>query len=160
MQVYILRHGIAEDRRPGRSDTDRALTGEGREKLSAVLQRARAAGVSVNRILTSPLRRAVQTAEMAAGVLAPGTRLIHADALSPESSPERVWAELRKYAGEPAVLIAGHEPLLSETAGFLLGAGPAVIDLKKGALACIDVDETIARPQGVLLWLLTPRLAK
>jgi len=160
MQIYILRHGIAEDRRPGRSDAGRALTDDGREKLSAVLRRAQGAEVAVTKILTSPLRRAVQTAEMAAEALAPGTRPIRTDALAPESSPERVWAELRKYAGEPAVLIAGHEPLLSATAAFLLRAGPSIIDLKKGALARIDVDENTDRPQGVLEWLLPPKLAK
>jgi phosphohistidine phosphatase SixA len=70
-----------------------------------------------------------------------------------------VWLLLRDRADEPAVLVSGHEPLLGETASFLLGAPRVCFDLKKGALVRIDVEEFGAEPRGVLQWLLTPRLA-
>ena len=70
MQIYILRHGIAEDAGPGQSDSERALTSEGKKKLRNVLRAAHEAGVTPALILTSPLKRAVQTAELAAEILA------------------------------------------------------------------------------------------
>ena len=66
MQIYLLRHGIAED---GTPDSDRALTAEGREKLRRVLARARSADVAPTLILSSPYRRAVETADVAVDLL-------------------------------------------------------------------------------------------
>jgi phosphohistidine phosphatase len=160
MEVYLLRHGIADDRRPDAPDEKRALTAEGRKKLGLVLGRARAAGVAPSLILTSPYVRAVQTAEMAAQALGYRGAIMRTDALAPFSSPEAVWKELRDRAQETAVLVAGHEPLLSETAGYLLGAPGASIDLKKGALLRIDVEGAARQPRGILMWLLTPKLSQ
>lgn len=159
MEIYILRHGIADDRRPDSPDEKRALTEDGRKKLRMVLGRARAAGVSPSLILTSPYVRAVQTAEVAADVLGYKGTIVRTNALVPVSSPEAVWREIRDHRDEAAVLLAGHEPLLSETAGYLLGAAEVAIDLKKGALLRIDVGESSRQPRGVLLWLLTPKLS-
>ena len=63
MQIYLLRHGIAEEGKPGGRDADRALTAEGGVKLKSVLKRARAINVEPTIILTSPFLRARQTAE-------------------------------------------------------------------------------------------------
>ncbi|MBV8904023.1 MAG: histidine phosphatase family protein, partial [Acidobacteriia bacterium] len=66
MELYLLRHGIAENGRPGLKDADRALTAEGKDKLKRVLVRARGAGVEPGVILSSPYRRALETAQIAA----------------------------------------------------------------------------------------------
>jgi phosphohistidine phosphatase len=157
LELYILRHGIAEPREEGRPDSERALTDEGRDKLSLVLRRAKAAGVEPALILTSPLKRAVQTAELAAKTLAPKAKPVSTEALSPGSSPEDVWREIRKHAEDSAVLIAGHEPLLGEAISFFLGANGPVVDLKKGALARVDIDSKRKSPRGILAWLITPK---
>jgi phosphohistidine phosphatase len=159
MEIYILRHGIAEDHRPGRADEKRTLTDEGRKKLRLVLGRARAAGVAPSLILTSPYARALETAEIAAEVLGYRGTVVRTDALVPGSLPDAVWNEIRGHNEEDSVLLAGHEPLLSQTAAYLLGASGFVIDLKKGALLRIDLDEFSRQPRGVLQWLLTPKLA-
>jgi phosphohistidine phosphatase len=159
MEVYLLRHGIAEPRGAGRTDAERKLTEEGRQKLRQVLARARAAKVEPSLILTSPLIRAVQTAQIAAEVLRYQGAIVTADALLPSSSARAVWRELGAHAGEAAVLLAGHEPLLSETASYLVGASRVVVDLKKGALLRIDLEVSGAEPRGVIQWLLTPKLA-
>lgn len=159
MDIYILRHGIAEPAGPGGSDEKRALTDEGRAKLRPVLQRARAIKVAPSLILSSPLVRAVQTAELAAEVLGYKGRIVRTDALAPSSSPEAVWREVRGHDGESAVLLAGHEPLLSAAASYLLGADHVVLNVKKGALARIEVPELTRTPRGLLHWLLTPKLA-
>ena len=70
MQLYLLRHGIAEDQKAGRPDSERALTSEGREKLRRVLKRARSADCVPALILSSPYRRALETSAVAAEVLA------------------------------------------------------------------------------------------
>jgi phosphohistidine phosphatase len=157
MEIYVLRHGIAA---AGQPDSDRALTKEGREKLAAVLACARRAKVQPSLILTSPLVRALETAEMAAQVLAPKVEIARSDALKPGSSPERVWEEVSVRKDEPSVMLVGHEPLLGETISFLLGSARAIVDLKKGAMARIEVENITRRPSGVLMWLLTPRLAQ
>jgi len=158
MELYILRHGIAEERGAG-PDADRALTDEGRRKLRSVLERAAKAKASPSLILTSPYKRALETAEMAARVLRCEKKIAHTDLLLPEAAPDTFWEEVRARRHETALLAAGHEPMLSATAAWLLGAPQIQIDLKKGALVRIDLDRFGPRPQGVLRWLLTPRLA-
>jgi phosphohistidine phosphatase len=159
MEVYILRHGVAENRRPGRTDGERRLTEEGEQKLRQVLRRARAAGVEPSLILTSPLVRAVETAKIAAEVLGYKGALVQVNSLLPSSSAPAVWRELGAHAGEASILLAGHEPLLSETASYLAGSARVLFELKKGALLRIDVQVPRGEPRGVIQWLLTAKLA-
>jgi phosphohistidine phosphatase len=158
MVVYVLRHGIAEDAAPGGSDGDRELTKQGKEKLRNVLTCAREAGVRPGVMLTSPLRRAVQTAKIAAAVLKAKGAPVETKTLLPGASPLSVWSEVRGYKTGEA-LLAGHEPQLSELVGLLLGCPALLLDLKKGALVCLDVETTELRPHGTLKWILTPKLA-
>src|SRR5689334_24542721 len=116
MQVYLLRHGIAEDTSP---DQDRALTEEGEEKLRRVLKRS---GAEPSLILTSPFRRAVETAEIAADVLGYSAEIERAQALQPGGSPPEVWEEIRAHRQEKAILLASHEPLMSATVAYFLGS--------------------------------------
>jgi phosphohistidine phosphatase SixA len=80
-------------------------------------------------------------------------------ALLPGASPEAVWEEIRAHRAETALLLAGHEPLLSRTASYLLGSASVLVELKKGALVALVVDRFDAHPRGRLRWLLTARLA-
>jgi phosphohistidine phosphatase len=159
MTIYLLRHGIAEPAGPGGDDAGRALTEDGRKKLRAVLKLARSAGVRPERILTSPLLRAVQTAELAGEVLGCGTRPAPSGALAPGGEAAEVWREIRSHRDAGSLLAAGHEPQFSQLAAYLLGAPEALVDFKKGALVAIEVDPSAARPHGVLRWMLTPKLA-
>jgi phosphohistidine phosphatase len=159
MQVYLLRHGIAEDAEAGQSDADRALTSEGRDKLRRVLKRARAAGVEPAVVLSSPLKRAVETAEVAADSLGFKDKITKTRALVPGGSPHDVWEEVRGQQGVPAILLAGHEPLMSALVAFLLGTPTLAVDMKKAALVRIDIDRLGPEPRGVLKWMLTPATA-
>ncbi len=158
MEIYLLRHGIAEPGRAGRPDGERQLTEVGKQTLRQVLARAHAAEVKPSLILTSPLIRAVETAELAGEVLRYRGRIVPTDALLPSSSARAVWRALGAHAGEAAVLLAGHEPLLSETASYLLGASRVLVALKKAALLRIDLEITGGEPRGVIQWLLTAKL--
>lgn len=157
MEIYLLRHGIAEDAPPGQPDAGRALTPEGKEKLRRVLKRARA---KPSLILSSPYRRALETADIAAQVLGYEGRIVRTEALLPEASPFRVWEEIRARKDEPAILLAGHQPHMSSLAAFLLDSPALQVDMKKGALARIDCERLGTRPGGVLKWMLTPAVAE
>lgn len=159
MQIYLLRHGIAEDAKPRQSDADRSLTEDGREKLRRILKRARAAAVEPSLIISSPLRRAVQTAEEAAGALGYQGEILLSKALLPEASPGGVWDEIRVHKGEPSILLASHEPLMSSTMAHLLRCPALMVDFKKGALVRIDCEGFGPEPAGFLKWMLTAALA-
>ena len=159
MEIYLLRHAIAEDGAPGRPDAERALTAEGRDKLRRVLKRARQAEVAPSLILSSPYRRAMETAEIAAQMLAYPGRIVESRSLVPDGSPHEVWDELRTHRSESAILLASHEPLMSATAAFLLGVASLQVEMKKAALVRIDCDRFGGEPRGVLKWMLTPAVA-
>ena len=158
MEIYILRHGIAEEAHGGMKDADRALTPEGAKKLQSVLRRARAVDVRPSIIVTSPFRRARETAQVAAEILS-GATLVESRALTPESSPDAVWEAIRAHKGESQLMLVGHEPLLSAVYAYLLGSPAFQIDVKKGSLGRIDVDRFGAQPRGVFRWLIYPKLA-
>jgi phosphohistidine phosphatase len=159
MEIYLLRHGIAEEGRPGGRDSDRALTAEGREKLRRVLKRAHGAGVRPGVILSSPYRRAVETAEIAVEALDYRGEIVKTSALVPDASPEEAWEEICSRRTEEAVLLASHEPLMSSMAAFLLSAPALQVDMKKGALVRVDCDRFGPMPHGMLKWMLTAALA-
>ncbi len=159
MEIYLLRHGIAEDARAGEPDSERSLTSEGKKKLRGVLGVAADAGVRPSLILTSPYRRAFQTAQIAAEVLGYEGELLRIRSLEPSSRPEAVWEEIRVHKDERQILLAGHEPLFSALTAFLLGCSGFQMDFKKGGLACVEVDKFAGVPRGVLKWYVTPKLA-
>jgi phosphohistidine phosphatase len=158
MQLYLLRHGIADDPKPGRPDSERALTDEGRAKLRRVLKRARSADVNPSLIVSSPYRRAVETAEVAVEVLRYAGEIEKSRAFVPETQPREAWEEIRLHSSEDSVLITSHEPLLSSLTAYVLGAPSVQVDMKKAALVRIDLDRFGAEPRGVLKWMLTPGL--
>src|SRR5579884_3524397 len=160
VEIYLLRHGIAEEAAAGDPDADRALTSEGKEKLRAVLDAAADAGVRPDLIITSPYRRAVQTAEIAADALRCKGDLLQSPALTPDSEPRQVWDEIRLHRDTASLLLAGHEPLFSRVFAYLLGAPSLQVDFKKGALARIDINAFGPQPHGALKWLLTPKLVR
>ena len=159
MEIYILRHGLAQEAHGGMRDADRPLTAEGAKKLLPVLRRARAIDVKPPVILTSPYRRAQETAKVAAEALRGESKLVETRALIPDSSPELVWDEIRNHKSDPQIMIVGHEPLLSSVYAYLLGAALAQIDVKKGSLGRVDVDRFTGQPRGILRWLIHPKLA-
>ena len=158
MEIYILRHGLAQEANGGMRDADRPLTPEGTKKLLPVLRRARAIDVQPPVILTSPYRRARETAQVAVEALRGEPKLVESRALIPDSSPELVWDEIRNHKNDRQIMIVGHEPLLSSVYAYLLGAALAQIDVKKGSLGRIDVDRFTGQPRGILRWLIHPKL--
>ncbi|MBL8221652.1 MAG: histidine phosphatase family protein [Bryobacterales bacterium] len=159
MEIYLMRHGIAEDPGVGMRDSDRALTGEGKKKLRDVLQVAKRAGVKPAAVLSSPYKRAKETAALACEVLALEGEVVLSDHFTPMADPRKGWEEIRLFTGEPSVLVTTHEPFTGLMVAYLLGMTQLPIDVKKGALIRVDVDGLGPHPRGVLKWMLTPRLA-
>lgn len=159
MYLYLLRHGIAEDGSVGMADAQRALTGEGRRKLKLVLAAAVEAKVSPSLILSSPLKRTMQTAEVAAEVLHFKDPIQPEPVLQPGTNVEQIWDEIRLYKDLPSLLLVGHNPTFSELAGYLLGSPGMQVDFKKGALMKIELTSFPPVPRGALRWYLTSKLA-
>ena len=159
MDIFLLRHGIAEDAHAGQLDSERALTREGREKLKRVLKRAREGGAAPTLILSSPYRRAIETAEIAAESLDYHSEIVRTQALIPNASPGDAWNEIRSHRGEDSVLLASHEPLMSALLAHLLNSPALRVDFKKGALARIEAESAGPVPNCALKWLLTAALA-
>jgi phosphohistidine phosphatase len=123
---------------------------------------ARKTGVRPTLILTSPYVRARQTAQIAADELGFEGDILNIDSLVPHSSPEKVWQSIRDHADETSILLAGHEPLLSQLVAWLLNAPSLRVEMKKAALVRIDVEAPragrVGQPHGVLRWMTIPRM--
>ena len=159
MQVHLLRHGVAVEGGAATSDPDRPLTGEGRKKLRQVLQNAAKAHVQPSLILSSPLKRALQTAEIAKEILGYKRDVLETGALKPGSSVEQVWEEIRVHRQEASLMLVGHNPLLENLAGYLLGSRNLKMDFKKGAVLRLDIETFGVEPKGILRWYLTAKIA-
>jgi phosphohistidine phosphatase len=159
MHVYLLRHGIAEEDHSGVSDADRALTVDGRRKLRQVLKTVAESGAKPSLILSSPYKRAVQTAEIASASLGYEGQILRTRALLPGASPEQAWEEIRGHRSEDGLMLVGHNPLFDALGPFLLGTPGLQMDFKKGAVLRVDIESFGANPRGILRWYLISKLS-
>jgi phosphohistidine phosphatase len=162
MNLYLMRHGIAlpQDDPSVTHDAERPLTSKGVKRMRKAAKGVRQLNIPFDAVLTSPALRARQTAEIVAAALNIEARLEEISGLAPESTVEHLMFGLTRYQDRAHVLLVGHEPLLSDTAAYLLGGKkPAnvTIDFKKGALCRIEIDSLPATSPGKLHWLLTPK---
>ncbi len=168
IELLLLRHGIAEERSPELPDRTRALTDRGRQRTRAVLERALALGLVADQMLSSPLTRARQTAEIARSVgLAPSLEL--SEALEPGHDPLPLlvtalaaMAPARSGGAELSpqrrrLLLVAHEPDLGLLAARLLGATPGAIELRKAGLALLSLPAGPTPGSARLRLLLSPR---
>jgi phosphohistidine phosphatase len=156
MRVYFLRHGLAGDREEWRGDDfDRPLTDKGRERMAREANKMVELSLALDVIVTSPLVRARQTADIVAAGLDRRDRLVEDERLGLDFDPSRLAGILREHPRANAIMLVGHEPSMSETIGHLVGG--ARIDLKKGGLACVDLPDPSSL-DGVLTWLVPPKV--
>ncbi len=151
MELYLLRHGIAESRAASGRDQDRTLTPEGIEGVRLAISRAKEAGLSPRWIVASPYTRAQQTARIAARELGYEEPILTSTRLTPESSPEELWSEVRDLAPDSPLLFVAHEPLLSATASWMLG-GTHIVTFRPASLMRIDFEAISAVPHGTSGW--------
>lgn len=153
MRLFFLRHGSAQERASSLRDFDRALTAEGRAELELIARALVLLDVRPDRILSSPLVRARQTAELVAPAL--NVEVEIADELSGGADLPVFAALAGRYPAADSIMFVGHEPDLSEAAAELIGAGSAALVLKKAGLIRVDVDARLEGGRGRLRWLLT-----
>jgi len=162
-ELYIMRHGIAAERSTTTvsDDTKRPLTPEGKEKMGEIAAGLVRAGMELDWIVSSPLVRAAETAEIVSEALSPKPPLDACDALRPGAEPEALVAYLAKRPNRRRVLVVGHEPDLSELAARLIGAGRnANMPFKKGGCCLIAFTAFPPKAPGRLVWWLTPRIMR
>jgi phosphohistidine phosphatase len=152
MELYFLRHGEADWPDWKKSDDERPLTKRGKKEMRAVAALLDRIGASPSLILTSPLPRASQTAEVAAERLK--IKCQEDRLLEPGFSRSQLKRLLEKYP-EDSLMFVGHEPDFTETISALTGAS---IKLSKAGVAKIDIERSLEG--GRLLWLFPPKLAK
>jgi len=161
MELYIIRHAIAQPlgRKNDFTDEKRALTTEGRDRMRDVARGLRKLGIELDLILTSPLVRAVETAEVVASVFGVGKKDVEqTDNLAPGASSGELFAELKNRTGAESIVLVGHQPYLGELVSKVVrGNGGFSFELKKGSVCCLSVTETVPELHGTLSWLMTPK---
>jgi phosphohistidine phosphatase len=158
MELYLIRHGIAAERTDYDEDEARPLTDLGRQKTIAVAQRLHDIGLRFDLILTSPLVRASQTAEilLKAGL---SDRLEDSPALAPAGEFQdwvKWWSESRYNQEKSSLALVGHQPNLGDWAEILIwGSLRGQLVVKKAGVIGLTLP-TVQKPVGnSLLFLLT-----
>jgi phosphohistidine phosphatase len=156
-ELYLVRHAIAAERGPEwPDDTTRPLTERGIARFKEVVTGLRWLDVVLDEIITSPLVRARQTADLlAAGIGGtPVVRLL--DALAPGNAPTVVMTQLARLTRGSRIALVGHEPDLGELAAHLVGAARPM-PFRKGGVCRIDVEALTSKRAGTLHWFLPPK---
>lgn len=155
MKLYFLRHGIAAEREGwSGGDAERPLTAHGRKCMEHEAKAIAHLGLQPDRIVTSPLKRAKETAQIVAARLGLENHLAEDERLAEGFDANALAEMLRTYGDVDCLMLVGHEPNFSRTIGQLIGG--ARVDLKKGGLARVDLSDATSR-DGELVWLLPPK---
>ena len=159
-ELYLIRHGVAEERGDAwPDDSKRPLTDEGMDRLRKEARGLARLGVTIDVMLTSPLVRTRQTAEIVAAALDPRPNIVSAESLAPGGTFQSVVADLEKHAKKARIALVGHEPSIGELAARLIGSRHP-IEFKKGAVCRIDIDDLPPTGPGDLRWMLTPKIMR
>jgi phosphohistidine phosphatase len=144
MNLYLMRHGIAAAAEQSGIDADseRPLTPKGIKRVRRAAEGLRRLKAPVDTIVTSPLLRARQTAEIVAQALGLEERLEEMPELAPQHSVDRLISAVTPFLDKEHLLLVGHNPLLSQAFSFLITGNEMAlaIELKKGGLCRIETD--------------------
>jgi phosphohistidine phosphatase len=161
MELYVIRHAIAQplDKKNDFTDEKRDLTSEGRDRMREAAKGLRKLGVEFDLILTSPLVRAVETADVVAATLGVAKKDVQQTTnLAPGAAIEALVAELKSHTGMESIALVGHQPDLGDIIADIIGCkGGLAVELKKGSVCAINITETVPLLRGTLQWLLTPK---
>lgn len=158
MQIYIIRHAIAELREAWEQpDEARPLTQAGRKKMKRIARGLARLGVKLSHLYSSPLVRAQQTAEILQAQFQLKSTA-QTQLLVPEANPADIIPWLNEHTENVALALVGHEPHVSALLAYLLtGQTRAPMPFKKGGVALLEVNRPVVAGQCALRWLLEPR---
>jgi phosphohistidine phosphatase len=159
MIIYFLRHASAGQHLPNpKKDEKRALDETGIQQCGDVGRALSALDVQVDLVISSPLKRAAQTASLVGNEIGFEGKIVFDDALRPTATFADFHRMVEKYSRHEAIMVVGHNPNLSEFLGRSVCDGncEASIPLKKGAVARVET----SRNSGELQWCITPRMVR
>jgi phosphohistidine phosphatase len=159
MIIYFLRHASAgQSVANPKKDEKRPLDKDGIEQCGIVGRTLSAMDVQVDTIISSPLKRAAQTASLVGNELSYEGKLQFDDALRPGATIADFRRMLEKYARLEAIMVVGHNPNLSDFLGRIISDGgrSAGVDLRKGAVAKVEM----GRSSGTMHWYITPKILR
>jgi phosphohistidine phosphatase len=158
MILYLMRHANAGMPRGNPTvDAKRALIKEGKEQCMLMARLMSALKVQVDVVVSSPLKRALQTAQFVGTELGYDGKVEISPALALDANYADFQKLLAKYSHREGVLVVGHNPNVFQFLGRLIsGNGGAAIRMRKGSVARIDLD----RHPPLLQWLIDPRTAR
>lgn len=155
MKLYFVRHGLAGHSSQWQGDdANRPLTKKGKKRMEEEAVTLDKLGLKSDLILTSPLLRACQTAEIVAGQLKKA-KVVEDERLAPGFNIDKLGEILREHSQAKALMLVGHEPDFGQTITSLIGGGEILP--KKGSLVYVDVPDP-AVLKGELVWLIPPKL--
>jgi phosphohistidine phosphatase len=152
MKLYLVRHAEAIERSAATPDASRHLTTKGRLAFRKIARRVRRAGFAPDVILTSPLLRAVQTAEILAERLKHEGPVVVAKELSPGFDLPALRSLLAEAGNPREAAFVGHEPDLGTLAAMLLDV-PGGFPLRKGAVLALEADGSVRKGSAKFLWM-------
>lgn len=161
MLLYIIRHAWAEEADEARwpDDRQRPLTKTGRKRFAQMVGKLAKRGFAPELVLSSPLVRCMETAQLVAQGVPGSPRVVPRQELAPNSDVAALADWMRRAASrEEQVAWVGHAPDVGQVAATLVGDGAAAVDFSKGAVAAIEFDVRPAPHAGVLRWLVTAKL--
>ena len=163
MRLYIVRHAIAVSHgAPNIEDDDRPLTEEGIQKMRQSAAGLRSLEFIPEHILSSPLLRAKQTADILLEAFGKGIQIKTLPALAPSGSRRDLYRTIASYEKQfTSLMLVGHQPSLGEIAGEIAWGSPEhYIELKKGGACVIELERLGDTPKGSLISLLTPSILR
>jgi|HubBroStandDraft_1064217.scaffolds.fasta_scaffold279317_1 phosphohistidine phosphatase len=158
MNLYLMRHANAGLRRDNPAlDAKRALIKDGKDQCMLMARVLSAFKVQIDVIVSSPLKRALQTAQFVGTEIGYDAKVEVSPALALNADYPAFQQMLTKYADREGVLVVGHNPNLFQFLGRMItGNGGAAIRMRKGSIARVDMD----RHPPLLRWLIDPRMAR
>ena len=158
MKLYLMRHGEAEAMGGAiRHDAERILSARGVQEVDAMARLLADADPAIGLILTSPLRRAVQTGEAIRRYLPMNPEVRLTTHLNPGFNPPELIEEL-STAGCESLVAVGHQPDMSGFISYLISKSHASVEMETSSVACIDLTLNSVRPDARLRWLLSSGL--
>ncbi|HET7784480.1 MAG TPA: phosphohistidine phosphatase SixA [Myxococcales bacterium] len=159
IRIYLVRHGIAEDPTQGTPDESRPLTAKGRRRFRRGSRAFARRGEPLTSLFTSPLVRAVQTAEILARALARDEVSVLEELRSGAPAAQVIDALAARARDGDAIALVGHDPQMSNLVAALSQLAPedaARVQFRKGAIVRIDVD-ALPPKKSEPRWHLKPR---